>query len=252
MSYPPLTPAELNKFSEACKYNNMVVFEKYYQKMLRHNLQEREYITAAEDAISYAINYDNKEMFDRLINIGQHGARRYLVTQIIEHAVPHHIWALDKLINSNIVFDDTISDYILEKWVNNKLDMSSHFEWLIAHSSPLAKMQGATLACRTQQWNFVTSLVNNVQDNYLQWRIGLEAAVNKCPIDVLQQILCADNEENSMRLLEERKHVFSPEEYSHVWSLFNQAYSFHQAERIEKELVTPSAPSNNGAIKRKI
>lgn len=252
MSYPPLTAAELHKFSEACKHNNMLVFEKYYHKMVRNNIKERAYITAAEDAISYAIGYDNTAMFDQLMNIGQHGAKRYLVTQIIEHAVPRHTWALDKLISSNIVFDDTIPDYILENWVNHKLDISSNFEWLISHSSPMARMQGATLACRTQQWDFVNSFVNNFQDNYLKWRIGLEAAANKCPIDVLQRILDTVTEESSMRLLEERKHVFSPEEYSHVWNLFNQAYSLQQAQRIEKELEPHKAPSSNCLIKRKI
>jgi len=66
MSSPPLTAAELNKFAEACRTQNMAVFTKYYEKMRRSavDFNDPVYVRAAEDGLRSAIAYDNAEMFD--------------------------------------------------------------------------------------------------------------------------------------------------------------------------------------------
>lgn len=250
MSYPPLTSAELNKFAEACKHNNMAVFDKYYQKMVRHNVSEQAYINAAEDGIAFAISSDNHEMFDKLMQIGKHGVGRYLVNQIVRHAVPHHVWALEKTLNDpNLpAFDDTVPHHTLEKWVNEGLSTSEELDWLVAHSTDSGKTDAAKAACQLRQWDLAYYFATHLDDIYRRWRVGLDAAAHNCPTEVLKDILDVVPEEDGMRLLEERKHVFSADEYINVWSAFSQAYSSQQAQRIHEQLdVDGTAP-----LKRKM
>lgn len=61
MPSPPLTIAEVNKFTTACKHNDMPMVEKYYQKMLRHNPDETDYINAARDGIEWMVVHNQQD-----------------------------------------------------------------------------------------------------------------------------------------------------------------------------------------------
>lgn len=257
MSYPPLSAAELNKFSEACKHNNIAAFEKYYQKMLRHNSTDPVYITTAVDCVEFAISYDNHNMFEKLMNIACEGRGWLLWDNIIRNAVPHHLWALkDTLVNPKIpAFEDHAPNYALTNWAQSTVGISPELEWLISHTRDSSKVDAAAIASRLERWDFVEYIAKHLPDTtdeYARWRMGLDAAVHECPNEILQRILQPLSEKNSMRLLEERKHVFTDDEYTRVWGMFNQAYSFQQAQRIEKELETQTTLPNSGSLKRKI
>ncbi len=254
MSYPPLTTAELNKFSDACKQNNMVVFDKYYQKMMRHNPTEQLYISTTEDCVEFAINYDNRDMFDKLVAIAGQGKGSYLWDTIIRNAVPHHLWALkDTLCNPKIAaFEDYAPNHTLTNWAQSTVGVGAELEWLVSHTRDSSKVEAASAAARLKRWDFLGDLISHITEDYTRWRVGLDAAVNDCPQDILQRILHPLPEKNSMRLLDERKHVFTDTEYTRVWNAFNQAYSYQQAQRIEKELEPHTGSSHNGSIKRKI
>lgn len=257
MSYPPLSAAELNKFSDACKHNNMVVFEKYYQKMLRHNSTDPVYITTAVECVEFAINYDNHEMFEKLMNIACEGRGWFLWDNIIRNAVPNHLWALkDTLAHPKIpAFEDHAPNHALSNWAQSTVGVSSELEWLISHTRDSSKVDAAAIASRLKRWDFldyVATCLTDTTDAYARWRMGLDAAVHNCPNDVLQRILQPLSEQNSMRLLEERKHVFTDAEYSRVWNTFNQAFSSQQAQRIENALDTQTPLPTSVTIKRKI
>lgn len=257
MSYPPLTSAELNKFSDACKHNNMVVFEKYYQKMLRHNSTDPVYITTAVECVEFAINYDNHEMFEKLMNIACEGRGWFLWDNIIRNAVPHHLWALkDTLAHPKIpAFEDHAPNHALSNWAQSTVGVSPELEWLISHTRDSSKVDAAAIASRLKRWDFldyVATHLTDTTDTYARWRMGLDAAFQNCPNEVLQRILGPLAEDNSMRLLDERKHVFTDTEYARVWSAFNQVYSTQQAQRIEMELETHTHSLNQDLVKRKM
>lgn len=253
MSYPPLTPAELNKFLEACKNNNTTLFNKYFEKMKRYHFGAQEHINVAENSIPFVIAHDNHDMFDKLLEICQYSIGTYLWEQILNHAIPSHLWALSCAIDNPKIpeIGQYIQGFHLKQSVYHNLDIDRTFSWIASHSKESDIMETAFLCIELRNWDHLMSLEQHLKTPDLRIRLACRATIGETP-DVVQSTLFDNIDENfALTFLKEWQHHFSSKEQAAIWSRLAQVYNAKQAQRIEAELEPPSI-SYTSAIKRKI
>jgi len=256
MSSPPLTAAELNKFAEACRTQNMAIFTKYYEKMRRSSVDFNNpvYVRAAEDGLRSAIAYDNAEMFDALLSMCRHADGSFMWRQIVDYSVPTHTWALDKALACPHIPALTyqVDGNTLSRWVANNNPLTDSFKHLIDATQPTQRLAGAQYAAQSRQWDSLMFIMNYIHEPYFRWRVALDAANADAPDEIMTQLLEGTTEENAMRLLDERKDKFSPQRYAEVWNKFSTVFTTQQAQRIAAEITNEHPIASSIAQKRKL
>ena len=238
MSSPPLTSAELIKFKDACKTNNMAAFDKYYKKMQRYNLGAQEHINTAEDSIKFAIVNDNTEMFDQLLSVCQHGVGRFLWGQILDHSIPNHQWAIETALKHPHLpqLDYKLQGLSLQQLARHQSNVTPLFEWLVSNTRSMELMEAAILSSTLKQWEQTIYISHFLSNEYMKSRVGFQAAVDQAPENVLNILFEHVDEEQTFQLLDERKEKFISDEYAAIWSRLTGVYSYKQAQRITQEL----------------
>lgn len=248
MPSPPLTIAEVNKFTMACKQNDMPTVEKYYQKMLRHNPDEADYINAAREGIEWMVVHNQQEMFDKLLLLCQRGeaSQRYLF-HIVLSALGGQSWALPKI--EQLTQDVRFYGNPLQRCVFMPKDDAT-VQWVARHSQQRDIDNVHREAMEHHNWTLIVQLKKFVDEDRQHHALVMALADN-APDKIVHELQHGCTREMAIQALEylnDNHRRIDDQTFKRTWNRIEEVFAQQQAVRISQQLEA----SDNVSLRRKI